>query len=689
MIYQTSNGGALHVDFDRARITALTYAGHNILADEMPLFTLRLLAADGDKVVLTAADATVCTPEENGATYTGFAHDVTVRVTLEVKDADLIWGISVENGTDMLVEWVDFPSIRMKPLKGNGGIGEVLFPYNEGALVSDIQHYNRFMGKYREIEYPSLGAYHMFPNMMCSQFMAYLFDGHGFYMGAHDPVRGPKAVTLKPEEGDTFEMRIRYYCGVGYGENFATDFPIVWKFFDGVWEDAADIYRAWFEQHLPRGAKKISENKNLPEWYEDSPLVVTYPVRGYHVSDGSDDMEPNALIPYTNALPLLDDIAERVKSRLLILLIRWEGTAPWAPPYVWPPLGGEESFLAFRDELHKRRHMLGVYCSGFGYTLQSHLVKSHNCEKEYEERGLREAMCVGPADELSLSGICPEQRTAYDVCPVSKKGREVLDEAYDPLFKSGIDYTQILDQNHGGGQYFCYSEHHGHAPAPGPWMTTRMQEMLSDWNATAGKMLFGSESAAGEPFIGNILFSDNRFELCWKIGRPVPMYAYIYHEYLRNFMGNQVAAPFPAYVDTFRHRMAYAFAAGDCLTLIMRPADGGLFSDWGNHDLSNPPDRDKALDFAAHLTSFYHETAKPYLYNGRMIRPLAFTATDYPTYNDCRRIFPPVYSTAWEAEDGSRAQIFVNANETPVTLEVEGHGTLVVPASDAVIIPLH
>lgn len=686
MICQTSNGGTLHIDFERACITALSYAGQDILADKMPLFTLRLLASNGDKTVLSAADATIRTLGANGAVYTGFGLDITVTVSVEAKQDSFLWGISVQNGTDLLVEWVDFPSLRVKPLKGNGGIGEVLFPYNEGALVSDIRHYQAYMGKYREIEYPSLGAYHIFPNMMCSQFMAYLFDGHGFYMGAHDTTRGVKAITLKPEENDSFEMRIRYYCGRNYGENWTCDFPIVWKFFDGAWEDAAEIYRTWFERHLPRGAKKIAENPALPEWYEDSPLVVTYPVRGFHTSDGSDDMEPNALIPYINALPLLDDIAERVKSRLLILLIRWEGTAPWAPPYVWPPLGGEQSFFEFRDALHRRRHLLGVYCSGFGYTLQSHLIKTHNCEQEYKERKLDEAMCTGPGGILSLSGICPEQRSAYDICPASKKGREVLDEAYAPLFRSGIDYTQILDQNHGGGQYFCYNEHHGHAPAPGPWMTTHMQELLSAWNAAAPDMLFGSESAAGEPFIGNILFSDNRFELSWKLGRPVPMYAYIYHEYLRNFMGNQVAAPFPAYVDTLRHRMAYAFAAGDCLTLVMRPADGGLISDWGNHDLSNPPDREKALNFAANLMKFYREAAKPYLYNGRMIRPLAYTATDAPDYNDCRRIFPPVYSTAWEAQDGRRAQIFVNANEVPVTLQVDTYGTLVIPASDAALI---
>ena len=209
--------------------------------------------------------------------------------------------------------------------------------------------------------------------------------------------------------------------------------------------------------------------------------------------------------------------------------------------------------------------------------------------------------------------------------------------------------------------------------------------LLTGWNTIAGNMLMGCESAASEPFIGNLLFSDNRFELCWMVGRPVPMYAYIYHEYLRNFMGNQVACPFPETVDTLRHRMAYSFAAGDCMTIALMP-DGGLYPNWGGRDFSNPPDFDKTLTFAANMQAFYHNTAKAYLYNGRMIAPHAFTVTDAPHYDDARATFPPVFSTAWEAE-GKRVQIFVNPNDEAVSLTID-ENTVTVDAMQAVLVEI-
>ena len=333
--------------------------------------------------------------------------------------------------------------------------------------------------------------------------------------------------------------------------------------------------------------------------------------------------------------------------------------------------------------------MLGVYCSGFGYTTKSRLVDDYAPVDYYEKNGLAAGMCAGP-DGSIISKICTAQREGYDVCPASPVGRKLLDEAYAPLFEeSGLDYVQILDQNHGGGQYFCYAKDHGHPPAPGAWMTKSMQDMLGGWNEKAPAMLFGCESAAAEPFIGNLRFSDNRFELNYFTGRPVPLYAYLYHEYLRNFMGNQVCGDLRGDRETLCHRIGYSFAAGDCLTLVLSP-DGRIQSYWGQRDLSDLPNEGKVLTFIRNLTRFYREEAKPYLYAGRMIPALPVECPEREligNWGTRRFTLPILHSTAWETEDGRRAQILVNPEAWDVECLVGGV-KMTVPALSAKIFAL-
>lgn len=290
-------------------------------------------------------------------------------------------------------------------------------------------------------------------------------------------------------------------------------------------------------------------------------------------------------------------------------------------------------------------------------------------------------MCTAPDGKIDISKICPAQRSGYDICPASEVGRSILNDAYLPVLTSKIDYVQILDQNHGGGQYFCYSKEHGHAPAPGPWMTANMQNLLGSWNDAAGSTLLGCESAAAEPFMGNLLFSDNRFELCYHFGRPVPLYAYLYHEYVRNFMGNQVSCPLPTHIDTLRYRMGYSFSIGDCMTIVLCP-DGTLMQNWGTRDFEHAPNKEKALDFVAKMTKFYREEAKVFLYNGRMIEGLPVECGIAPFGHN----LPLILSSAWEA-DGKQAQILINAFDEAITCKV-GEKKITVPANDAILLSI-
>lgn len=691
-MYQlTLNNLSLSVDFAGGKISSLTLNGKERIVGEQPLFRVRLRNEKAEKFILTTFDAATCDANENTATYSGFNgfDGMSVTVKLEDTNGDAGWYISVTPASEeYLVEWVDFPFVTLPKLvdnNKNGNGGKLLMPFNEGMLVSDSEGREYAEMPYRDAEYPSCGNYNIFPNMHCSQMMAYLFDDAGLYYAAHDEKRGVKGLDYF-ELDDAIVLQMRLFCGVNYGDTFSTDYPVVMAAVGSSWESAAEKYREWFEVSLPKRVKKVLENPDLPEWYEDAPLIVSYCVRGIH---DMDEMYPNALYPYTNALPLINEIKEATNSRILTILMHWEGTAPWAPPYVWEPYGSLENFNEFKDALHKNGDLLGVYCSGFGYTIQSNLIAEYNMQEEYDKRELWRGMCAGPDGKVEISNICTGQRSGYDICPASEVGRDLLKEAYVPLFKSGVDYAQILDQNHGGGQYFCYSKEHGHPAGPGAWMTENMQDMLGEWNDLAPNMLFGCESAAAEPFIGNLQFSDNRFEVNYKLGKPVPLHAYIYHEYLRNFMGNQVACPFRTDVDTLRYRIAYSFSAGDCMTVVLTP-NGDLMTHWGTRDFVNSPNKEKTFRMIKNLTAFYKETAKDYLYAGKMIEGKELECKEiYLEFDDRKRgiNLPEILSSAWESKDGKKAQILVNPHDYDATCKLDGK-EITIPAMDAVLVEI-
>lgn len=680
MFVHNTKKSVVSADFENGFISSVKLGEKELIGGKKPLFTVRLRDNDGNPSELTAFDSKKCVVSENTAVYSDFCVDISVKVTLGGKEKSE-WHISVENRTDMLIEWVIFPDAVFKPLEQNGGEGSVVCTYNEGALCNDINA----KGGMTPPEYPSMGWYWMFPYMLFGQFMCYQTKDVGLYLAAHDADRAPKGIDFyKFDDDNNVSMFFRHFPGKNYGEGFSLEYPVVWQEYDGAWQDGVQLYKDWFEANLPSNVKKISENPMIPEWYKDSPLVVTYPVRGIH---DMDKMDPNALFPYENALPMIDEISQKVDSRLLVLLMHWEGTAPWAPPYVWPPYGGEEMFNTFADKLHEKNHILGVYCSGFGYTAQSNLIDSYNNTEKIEKEGLKDAMCASPSGEVKLSRICTGQRSGYDICAYSQKGKEILDDAYMPLFKSKVDYCQILDQNHGGSQYFCYSKEHGHPHGPGKWMTQNMRGLLDRWNKLGEGKLFGCESASSEPYIGNLLFSDNRFELNWRLGKPLPVYSYIYHEYLRNFMGNQVSCPLTNQKDSMCARLAYSFTAGDCMTLVVTPF-GSLMTNWGNHDFSVLPDKDRTITFAANMQKFYKEKANKFLYDGTMIKPVDVECgyEEYPLDTGKTTQIPDVYTSAWE-KDGEKAQILVNHTLKDVTVKMGGE-SVNVPSLGAVLINL-
>ena len=221
-----------------------------------------------------------------------------------------------------------------------------------------------------------------------------------------------------------------------------------------------------------------------------------------------------------------------------------------------------------------------------------------------------------------------------------------------------MDYIQVLDQNHGGTSYFCYSDKHGHTPAPGKWQVQETAALLD--GVDKKKALLGCESAAAEPYLSHLKFSDNRFELNYFVGTPVPVYSYLYHEYVNNFMGNQVCTPLEKKENSYPMRVAYSFLAGDMLTAVI--VDGGrIVYSWGEKDFT---DKQNALTILKNLNAWRKGVGKEYLHIGKMVKPLTVECgkESFKLNKGTHTFVVDEVLTAAYEYDGQKVQFVVNYN---------------------------
>jgi hypothetical protein len=273
-------------------------------------------------------------------------------------------------------------------------------------------------------------------------------------------------------------------------------------------------------------------------------------------------------------------------------------------------------------------------------------------------------MCSNSNGDIS-STVVTEIRLGYDLCPKMDMSKKLIKQETEKILTSGIDYIQVLDQNHGGCSYFCYSLDHGHPPVPGKWQIEEVNSLLH--SIERGKTLFGCESAASEPFISELLFSDNRFILNYYIGMPIPLYGYIYHEFVNNFMGNQICMALDTNEYSFPYRLAYSFSCGDMFTLVLN----------NNYDIMDAwcfdvaVDKEVVLSFINVLNE-WRRKQKEYLHQGKMIEPLSYKVRENSFIHEDRSILKDkaVLTAAFNSDNGNM-QFLINYNLNKETVEFE------------------
>lgn len=590
-----------------------------------------------------------------------------VSVRYEENSPFTFWSIAVQNKSKYHLDKIDFPKVVVpNDLIATGGTGRIFTSMMEGLLVEDAEIRATFKN-ITDTDNLATGWGGKYPGACATQFSAYYCDEGGLYFAAHDKECNPKIIEYYQQDGG-IKLEFKLYPGVDDTSDFRIGYEMVLGVFDGDWYDAAEIYRDFVERSGIIKIPKLKENENIPEWLKTDPVIVCYPVRG-QVDGEIDENSTEEYYPYTKGVPYMRELRKSLDSPVMPLLMHWEGTAPWAPPYVWPPYGDFADFKEYIKTLHADGNYIGVYCSGISWTDQSLLVPSYNKEKEFKERNWKDAICVLPdqTSDYTWKGI----RYSYELCPACRQTKDAAVKEFEKIITGcDVDYVQFFDQNLGGAAYACYGKKHGHCFGPGKWKNEEMLKIADGMlevlkaNGKEDKVVIGCEGNAAEPFVNSFIFNDSRHNINYQYGNPVSAYNYIFHEYVCNFMGNQNTqhrtVDYEKYPDNIYMRYAHSFAQGDILTVVLKNK-GQIHWDWCTPWNAPEIDQKQIREYVGNLNRWRKNIAKDALLYGRMTKPVPY---DCGIYEEAvkyggKLVYRSIESACYTV-DGKKQQIFVN-----------------------------
>ena len=623
-------------------------------------FTLQLLDGKGEPTRLKSSDFAFS--RKGNCLSWRHANGLHVSVLVTAADDGFRFKPAVERiPAGMLLEWFDGPQICISPDK------KLFWPEWDGLEITNYNSRPYYPVGYRKRFARGVGS-SLYPGLIQMQFMAAYKDGKGVYFSAVDDRHTPKGVDWDQQDGKAIRLTLQTFCGdLDKDGAWRPKFHYSLRPYEGGWMEACEIYRDWVRT-LPDFQKK----PNRPKWMYDSPVNLIYPIRGEGSDSKPRDMKPNRYFPYVNAMSAVEKYGKLLDSRIMALLMHWEGTAPWAPPYVWPPFGGEKALAEFRDALHKRGDLLGVYCSGTAWTQISAIVPTYSQEQRFEDEHLGRHMMRGPKGEITAT-ICngfDSQKLGYDMCLADDWCAREIAAEIGKLSHFGIDYSQFFDQNLGGGWLLCYAKHHNHPPIPGAWAVDAMRALQKRLVAAGNGMVFGCEQTAATPYVPTLPYSDTRpmFGLMY-FGRPVAGSAFVFHEWMCNFTGNQclMRRMDPCW------RWASGFVNGDMFSLVLGDRDE-VVQGWPSYWKDDFPDRAGFVAFVKRMNDI-RKRYPSFLLEGRMVRPFLKcesrpAAVKYEGRKTGTVETTEVLASFWENLEGERICFAVNWRREPSELRI-------------------
>lgn len=620
------------MDLQRLQITNESIAGQ--VSEAVPAWEILLLLPDGSerKVVSSSTAFNTGRTADDGLDIFSWtqlgeeeAKEISVYLTRRRTNAGSAWKIRVENQGQAALLTVAFPCLAQSV----SATDQIVIPIRSGRLQSADQEYS-FRG--------------MYPSGLVSTQCAGIYgEGHGLYVGMHDPQGSMKELEVECRDG---QASLRWTWPVpdmrvpGAGWEMPGEVAI--ESIDGDWFNMAQTYRAWAEnnaQWWPRGSQ--AGRPDTPDWFKDNPFWLMV----------------NGWWPHRNVVATLDEVVEKIKRfadalgeiPFAVHWYRWnEVPLDTLYPQYFP---AKEGFAEAVREVQR----LGIKVMPY---INAHLW----------DTALDNFPTLGqPAACKSFDGTVQtktfEGHTFACVCPTAHVWTETISDIVMRLTGPEFNVDGVyLDQVSAVWPILCFDKSHGHALGGGSWWTTEgywpmLDQVRKTLRNRYPEKVLTSESNA-EPYVSRL---DGY--LTWVTysngTEAIPLHHAIYSGAIQ-FFGR-----------------LYKWDSWHGLPMRMKMAQALVWGEqlgWISPDVLEDA---SSMDFLKCMARLRQKLLR-YLARGRMACPPALetdgatVTANWVFVKDLPVTTPAVLSGAWYRDD-SKAIAFtlVNVDELPHTVELE------------------
>jgi hypothetical protein len=577
---------------------------------------------------------------------------VNVHATVRLDKSSLsYWQINVENRSKQFGTWeIKYPSIKGLRASEDEDV-QLAYPDYHGCLLKNPV---KRIPEMFSVD-PNPPQVMDYPSAKCTMQFSTLFEGknnNGLYLATHDSEANVKKFGYEVDEkGRSLKYGIKNYpegMGVpGSGNNYRMPYEIVIGVYEGDWITASKIYHDWAINQKWCSKGKLSQRKDIPEWYLNTPIWFM----------GS---------PSNEVIPL----AKYLDVPIAFHYFRWH-QIPFDINYpdYFPTVA---EFPEKVKQLKSEGIKVIPYINGRLWDINSKAWSSENPQS---------SVCKVPAilfeDLISLSTWPTLQwkdlmmymehyagSSQAVMCPYTKVWQDKQSEIITRLVSEyGVDGV-YLDQTASCMAVYCFDPSHGHPIGGGSHWVEGNRKLVEICKENARRknpeIILTTEDFA-EPFIDVF----DGFVSCNSVNiapNLIPMFKYVYSGYNiifgRCYSRNRKELVYSTELP-FRMENAQMFLWGEQM---------GWFAP--NILKLESPDAEylKVL-----CKAFVKEEVKKFLFFGEMLRPPKLDG-DNPILSASWRAnqkdteMPSVSHSAWKAEDGTLGLVFTNLDTSAHTI---------------------